>query len=141
MKVSAQVALLLFTNFLFSCTGTTSESREPSLEAIVNDFAPLECRAVALREQRFALANQIRFTEDTLRSIADKKDTLRLHAILADLNDRRTTTTQQSLQLADSIKHTLDSLMNNYLTTAEEKEKFNEMLHATLKSMHCSDSL
>jgi hypothetical protein len=119
----------------------TSKSEQSSLKEIVDDFAQLECRAIALREQRFALANQIRFTQDTLLHASANSDTARLNAKLKALNVEREHTTQRSLVLADSIKQRLDSLMSKYLTKVDDKEQFNQMLHAALENMHCKDRL
>jgi hypothetical protein len=138
MKVRESIALLMsFIVLIFSCT---SKHTQPSLDTMVNDFAQLECRAISLREQRFALANQIRFTQDTLVQFNDKADTARLKAMLNILNTKKEYTTKQSLLLADSIKYTLDSLMSHYLTTKEDKDKFNQLLNNTLANMHCKDS-
>jgi len=101
----------------------------------------MECRAITLREQRFALANEIRFTQDTLIRANGNVDTARLQSKLGRLNMEKERMTQQSLQLADSIKQTLDSLMSHYLTQQQDKEQFNQLLNAKLKDMHCKDSL
>lgn len=139
MKSNAFFILPLFI-VLIVCS-CTPKPEQPSLKKIVNDFAQLECRAIALREQRFALANQIRFTQDTLLHASDKSNTARLNAKLKALNIKREHTTERSLVLADSIKHRLDSLMSNHLTKEEYKDQFNQMLHTTLENMHCKDSL
>jgi len=110
---------------------------KPELSTMVNDFADLECRAVLLREQRFALANQIRFTEDTLLHTANKADTVRLRSNLATFAGQRETLTQHSLALADTIHTILDSLMKKHLTEKDDKTKFNEMLNNTLKDRGC----
>lgn len=106
---------------------------------MVNSFAPLECSAVRLREARFALANQIRFTEDSLMRDAGKVDTTRLQKKLHALYLEKEVMGNKSVHLADSIKHTLDSLMLHHLTDKKEREAFNEMLNEALEKMGCKD--
>ena len=139
MRIYASATLLLAAVLLVS--SCTSNQPPPSLEKIASDFAPMECRAITLREQRFALANEIRFTQDTLIRANGNVDTARLQSKLGRLNMEKERMTQQSLQLADSIKQTLDSLMSHYLTQQQDKEQFNQLLNAKLKDMHCKDSL
>lgn len=110
---------------------------KPDLNKMVNDFADLECRAILLREQRFALANQIRFTEDTLLQTKNAADTVRLRSNLATFAGQRETLTQHSLALSDTIRIVLDSLMQKHLPEKDDKEKFNEMLNSTLKDRGC----
>lgn len=142
MKSLVTVLLLIVGScWLLSCHTAADKAPPATLETMVTGFAQLECRAIMLRDKRFYLANQIRFTQDTLMHAASASDTVRLNENLNRLGEERERTTQQSVALADSIKHTLDSLMTHHLTTKEAKDQFTEMLHTQLESMHCTDSV
>jgi len=125
-------ALLLTAVVIASCS-----PNKPDINKMANEFSDIECRAMALREKRFALANQIRFTQDTLLHTSNKTDTTRLKTKLQVLNSEKENILKTSLSLADSIKHRLDSLMENHLATPEDKAKFNELLKAALQKRGC----
>ena len=73
MKNLKTLLYALIVLFTFSC-----QKHKSDIKDLVNQFADLECRAIALREQRFDLANQMRFTQDTLLLTTGKGDTTRL---------------------------------------------------------------
>ena len=72
------IFLLLTLMVLGACSGKTNNAETTNTKELVNKFADLECRAISLREKRFELANQLRFTQDTLLHTGIKRDTLRL---------------------------------------------------------------
>jgi hypothetical protein len=113
------------------------EPAKTDVNAIVEEFSDLECRAIRLREQRFELANKMRFTQDTLLQVASKADTMHLHQNLTSFNKDKEIMLQQSLSLADSIKNKLSHLMKNELNNANDKKVFNELLHAMLIKKGC----
>lgn len=127
----------------FSCIllSVSCKDNTPDIDKMADDFAGIECRAVALREKRFALANEIRFTQDTLLNKQHITDTSRLKIKLERLNQAKETILQTSLALADSIHKQLDSLMQHHLTDATLKSKFNTALNNTLQKRNCVEKL
>ena len=123
---------VIFLTILTSC-----KNKKQDLNNMAGSFADIECRAMALREKRFALANQIRFTQDTLMHASKITDTARLKTNLKAYNFQKENILQISLNLADSIKHHLDSLMQNHLTTPDDKAQFNGLLKIALHERSC----
>jgi hypothetical protein len=126
--------LLLLTALLtaFSC-----KDEKTHVKVLVNKFADLECRAMMLREQRFELANQLRFTQDTLMQRSKQADTTRLQSRLIAFNQQKEAMLKHSLLLADSIHASLNDLMKNQLASKSQKQAFNEMLNETLLQRGC----
>lgn len=115
------------------------QEHSSDLKQLVDDFAKLECRAISLREKRFALANQIRFTQDSLALHTGKSDTLQYKLRLDQYNSEKNVVLQQSLSLADSIKRRLKEIMENELTQKDQKAKFDDLLNKTLQQKGCLD--
>jgi hypothetical protein len=116
----------------FSC-----KSEKKDIKGAVDKFADLECRAITLREKRFELANQIRFTEDTLTHPTANADTARLRLKLEGFNKEKETLLKESLSLADTIRLQLNDLMKNQLTDQKDKANFDQLLNATLEQRGC----
>jgi hypothetical protein len=112
------------------------QTKQDDLLTIANQFADRECKAIHFREERFQLANNIRFTEDTLRQ-TKSADSSRLKQKLQQLNNEKQTILQKSLLLADTIHKQLDGLMANELKDKNRKEKFNALLNAELEKRGC----
>lgn len=94
---------------------------------------------MALREKRFTLANQMRFTQDTLLQHRLTSDTTRLKNNLEKMNKEKVLLLQKSLMLADSIRIVMDGIMKDELKDEKDKTQFNEMLNAILKQKGCLD--
>jgi hypothetical protein len=120
-------------SFFFSC-GTHSKA---VIEKSVAQFADLECEAIQLRKQRFSLADEIRYTEDTLQRAPNETATAELRQKLALLNTQKLQLTNDSRAMAERIKEHIDSLMASVLKTGEEKEAFNTELTKVLKQKNC----
>ncbi len=119
--------------FVLSCNA----DEHPKLNAVAESFSDLECRAISLRKQRYKLADEIRFTQDTL--IHTKKDTVHHSANLRLMEAEREILTAQSLSLADTIRLQLDSLMKFVLLQPEEKQQFSKVLDSILIAKGCID--
>ena len=130
---------LLQCAFIIVVILSSCQERKPDLKELVEDFAELECRAISLREKRFELANQIRFTQDSLSIHAGKADTTQFKSKLDSYNLVKNQVLQQSLSLADSIKVRLSDIMQNQLTEVSDKKMFNDMLNKTLEQKGCVD--
>lgn len=98
-------------------------------------LADRSCRAISIRQQRFALANQIRFATDTLATLKGKNDTMRLHNELQICLRQKDSLLKASLALADTIRMQLDSMMP-YSDKAAQKQ-FTAKLDSTLKARGC----
>ncbi|GEO08549.1 hypothetical protein [Segetibacter aerophilus] len=132
MKAIQRFLLLTTLLTAFSC-----KDEKTNVKVLVNKFADLECRAMTLREQRFELANQLRFTQDTLMQRSKQADTTRLQSRLIAFNQQKEIMLKQSLLLADSIHTSLDDIMKNQLASKSEKQAFNDMLNEALVQRGC----
>jgi hypothetical protein len=130
-----RVTIIFFAIIVVSVFGCKRNSK--SLGIAVDRFAALECRAISLRERRFDLANQIRFTEDSLLEKSNKGDTVRLRIKLNDLNKEKEVVLKQSLSLADTIRMQLDDLKKNQLADEKDKADFDRLLNASLEKRGC----
>jgi len=96
-------------------------------------MAQVECKAIQLREQRFALADDIRFTQEKIMQLKGKGDTTQLSNKLSQLYKRKEVLLTASLQLADQIKHRLDSIMTNELNSPKERSEFSMQLNSAME--------
>ncbi len=96
-------------------------------------IADLESRAIALRKNRFLLADKIRFTEDTLLNVNFKADSMRLKQNLVLFEKEKNGLLQSSLRLADTIHLALDSLRKYTFRNKEDKIRFNDKLNELLQ--------
>ena len=116
---------------VFSCKNKTS------LDSTINDFANTECRAMQLRSQRFKLADNIRFTQDSIIQKSHSGDTLQLHEKITKMFMEKELLFIQSSRLSDSIKVQLDLIMSTYLTDKNKELTFNRKLDSILIIKGC----
>lgn len=117
--------------FVLVCI-VSCENKQAVLQKKAYEFASLECKAIKLREKRFALANEIRFTTDSIRQFSKATDTSQLHRKLELYNKNKETMLQQSLAVAQTIQHELSSLMKNELSDKNDRAYFNALLNKAL---------
>ncbi len=130
--------LLVFTITLICLFSSCDHSDLISSKAKL--MSDLECRAIALRNQRFALANQIRFAQDTmLTATTSNKDSIRLSQNLLVFNSEKEKLLQQSLLLADSIHKQLDSLRKFVFTKDDDQKVFNDKLKEETEKHSCEE--
>lgn len=120
------ISSLLFA-MLVSCT-----HKQTTLQAHANKFAMLESKAIILREKRFALADQIRFANDSIIQFAKTVDTSKLHKKIVLYNSNKEIMLQQSLALAETIRHELNNLMKNELQDKDDRAQFEKLLNQAL---------
>lgn len=113
--------------FIFSSCG----NHDPNLQRLTAEIAIIECRAEKLKDHRFALADKIRFTQDTI--LEKSKDTIELRNQLVKMEKEKQLLLTQSLQLADTIKQKMEFLMTNYLTDKKRENEFNQFLKEEIK--------
>ena len=99
-------------------------------------MAELECRAISLRNQRFQLANTIRFAEDSiLKNLTADSGKIKSELVL--LQQQKESLLQRSLSLSDTIRKQLDSLEKNVFNGAESKQQFNDELQKAMSNLDC----
>jgi hypothetical protein len=119
----------MLSSMVVSCNQHRSD-----LKTIVTDIANIECRAEQLKNQRFELADKIRFTQDSLLKVAD---TLPLLNNLVKMDIEKQLLVAKSLQLADTIRQKMNVVMSQYFTDKEVEDSFNNMLNRSLKIKDC----
>ena len=107
-------------------------SDKVDLDLLANKFSELECEAIKLREQRFALA-------DTMRSI-ETDSSINSREKFDSLNIQKDLLRAKSLDLADSIKNELERLFREYLKNKTLKEQFYTKLKNQLKVKQCQSN-
>jgi len=117
------IKYFLFTILLFySCT------QKVDVVKLAEQFSALECKAVILKDKRYALADRLREIE--MDTIANRKE-------LDSLDKVINLTKQESLILADSIKNQLDNLFAHYLKDPSERKAFNDTLRKIIETKGC----
>jgi 2-phosphoglycerate kinase len=113
--------------FIFS----SCDNHESNFRGLAAEIAIIECRAEKLKDHRFALADRMRFTQDTI--LQKSKDTMELHNQLLEMEKEKQLLLIQSLKLADTIKRKMEFLMTNYLTDKKKENEFNQFLKEEIK--------
>ena len=125
-KLELVIVILIF---LISCKYTREET---SWQENLHKITMLNCQATEFRKARFALADSMRFYQDSLLDFgaenSEKTDFWK--ARLAVMEVRKKTLTDNSRNLADSIRVELQRLTGHL--TVEEKRVFNDSLQARM---------
>ncbi len=124
------ISLLLPFIFFSSCT-----QQQKSIKDLSDELASFECRAISLRNQRFELADKIRFTQDTLLNSAG--DTLVLNKKLLAMDAEKQALLDKSIRLADTIGKKTAILMRDYFTDKKKEIEFYRLLEIALKKKGC----
>lgn len=103
----------------------------------LENLADNTCRAIDYRKQRYSVANQIRFAQDTLMQTKSKVDSDRLQKRLQMLSGKKSILLKESLSLADTIRLQLDSLMP--YTDKQAQKRFTVSLDSILAKRGCKD--
>ncbi|HVV55389.1 MAG TPA: hypothetical protein VHC47_08695 [Mucilaginibacter sp.] len=104
-------------------------------QAKMNQLADRSCRAISIRQQRYTLADKIRFANDTLGTTKDEKVKARLQSSLKVYLKQKDSLLKVSLALADTIRMQLDSMMP-YTDKAAQK-RFSTSLNNLLAKKGC----
>lgn len=133
-KTSAGAMMLALA--LFAC-----QSPKPDFESIVNDFADLECRAIELRKQRYQLADEMRFADDTMIADTSSEETkARLKEKLMRLDAGKDGMVNHGLALADTIQKELAALIEGPLKNVDDRREFDHLLEEELHKRGCIDT-
>lgn len=125
--------VILFVACQSESASTSKTNQWPvNLDALV----VLHCKSIELKDARFALANEIRFAEDTLQTAVDSVKE-RLSKRLEEALVRKETLAKESHNLADSIRVKMDRVMKEL--NPEEKRIFNDSLVARSKRAGCQN--
>ncbi|GAC1302210.1 MAG: hypothetical protein NVSMB24_06440 [Mucilaginibacter sp.] len=125
--------------FILLIAGICSCSTKPPAtvsHAKLEQLADRSCRATVIRQQRYALADSIRFTQDSLAKTKDKSQSQRLQGRLNGYLKQKGILLKTSLALADTIRMQLDSLLP-YTDKAAQK-RFTASLDSILRSKGCN---
>ncbi|MEO6849000.1 MAG: hypothetical protein ABI203_02895 [Mucilaginibacter sp.] len=125
--------------FLVLLTAVACSNPVNNKDGRINLLADRTCRAITIRQQRFDLANKIRFAQDTLSKTKDENDSLRLKSELDNFAEQKGTLLKESLALADTIRLQLDSIMP-YTDKAAQK-RFTHSLDSLLAKKGCATAL
>ena len=113
--------------FCYSCSSEQKDAGSNNLHHI----SKLTCEATFLRKARFALADSIRYYQDSIlhSGNASTHKVREWESRLKIMLDRKSRLTAESRDLADTIRVEVLSLTEDMST--EEKRKFNERLQKT----------
>lgn len=104
MKV---ITCLFLLTIIYSCNKPVAAKHSAKLDQL----AQSTCEAISIRQQRFALANKIRFTQDSLTNAKTSNDSQRLQARLKKYLMQKDLLLKASLAHAAAIRLKLDSLI------------------------------
>ncbi len=124
---------------LFSCQLNNTNSATKNLEADGKILAELQCQAKRLQNERYALADAIRFLEDSVKMSAHEPTH---HAIYQSRLDSLNGTTddmwRRTKAMADSITHTLERLHETAYHSKEDRKMLDEAM-TTAFQQYCPD--
>lgn len=113
------------------CT-ESEEGRDSEIPGLVAEFLPLERRAIALREARFALADSLRFATADLQAATDPHRRTELEHRLRAMEGRRELLVSESLALADTVRAALVVILEEKLRDRQDRRAFQDQLQAEL---------
>lgn len=125
-----KIFLLLLVLTTVSCYRKPADDHK-KMELLANRT----CRAISIRQQRFALANQMRFAQDTLFKTKNKNDSARLKKELEKFSKQKNILLKESLALADTIRRQLDTIMP--FTDKPAQKRFTAELDSLLAKKGC----
>jgi hypothetical protein len=126
---------ILFILVLAGVCSCNTKSPMQTNQAKLEQLADRSCRATDIRQQRFALADKIRFTQDSLAKAKNGAGSQRLQSRLKGYLEQKNILLKASLALADTIRVQLDSLLP-YTDKAAQK-RFTAALDSIIKAKGC----
>lgn len=127
MKIKVLIWASLGGLLVMSC----QKMDQAQLEKDAQLMAKLECEARQLKEERFKVANDIRFMED---SLAKNKIGLSLQKA-AEIDSVKEYYTLRTGELADKITKTMDSLFSTTYHSPEERQQLDEATEKVLQKI------
>jgi hypothetical protein len=127
MKVNIFVWAILCGLTMLGC----QKNNQEQLEKDAKLMASLECEARQLKEERFKIANEMRFMEDSLA-----KYKIALTAAQSQQMDSvKNVYTVRTGALADKITKTMDSLFSMTYHSPEERQQLDEATEIVLQKI------
>jgi hypothetical protein len=118
--------------FLVGCRSAQTAGHQD----FFNRYVHHQCQAFLLREQRYALADRLRFLQDSLQN-SSAGDTISLHLRLTQWLQQKEAIYQHSVSLADTLGRMFDTVKTIYLVNKEKEKVFNDKLAEALAKKGC----
>ncbi len=125
---------LFFLIFLASCATNSDQKNEWPVD--LDELSTLHCQSIALKNERFQLADSIRFIQDSI--IVNTKsgnDISYYQDHLIELEKRKKILTANSYALSDTIESKMKIVIRDL--NPDEKRIFNDSLNARTKAKGC----
>lgn len=127
MKVDGKVWVIAGSLLMLGCQKNKGEQLNNDAKLM----ATLQCEARQLKEERFKIANDIRFMEDSLM----KQNISLTTAQSQHIDSIKTVLTMRTGKLADKITKTMDSLFAVSYQTPEQRRAFDEATEKQLREV------
>lgn len=128
-RAGSWLIIVFATASILGCAG-----KEAKISHAVDDFLPLQTRAIELREARFELADSIRFAESRLMAMpADTHERAHLQTQIEEFLIRKEELVARSLALADTVNQSVRHILNSVCQSDADKQIFYKKLNAELK--------
>lgn len=123
--------LILFSVFIISCN--TSSTKKEKWPIDLDELSDLYCLSVEYKNARFALADSIRFLEDSIiHAEENNAPDSALITLLNQLESRKKSLSEKSYALSDTIEARMKVIIREL--SPEEKRIFNDSLSARSKT-------
>jgi hypothetical protein len=99
-----------------------------NLEQLAEDFAPYECKAIQIREERFRLSNEIHRLQENPAEYEIKKDSL--DHLVEQIK-------AETVEWGDTIKWYLDSIFKYHLQDKTQRNAFLDKVRVINEEMGC----
>ena len=132
-QISLKILLILFFIALLTACTRSADNQQYQLKTLASKV----CRAIGLRQERYQLADRIRFCQDTLNSTKSAAKKRALQNELSVFNTRKTALVKQSLTLADSIHTEMESL--KLYSDKVNRADFDKILHKMMLAENLSN--
>lgn len=125
----------MFLSILSVLVFVSCAERENNID--VKNIAKLSCTATSLKQQRFALADSIRFYEDSVLNFSksDQFKKNRWQKILESMSERKLKLMKESRTLADALNDQIYAATRTM--TLDEKRDFNKILEKSKEEIIC----
>jgi len=129
MKVNSIVWTIMGSLTMLGCQKNDNDKEQLDKDAKL--MAALECEARQLKEERFKIANDIRFMEDSLMKHHIPLTTSQIQ----EIDSIKTVLTIRTGKLADKITKTMDSLFIASYQTPEQRQTFDAATEKMLQEV------
>ncbi len=117
---------------LAGCGPARSDSQ---VEEDARALAEIYCKAQMLRAERFQLADEIRFLEDSIMMFPDAPETKNRELALQELQATTTSMWQRTKSVADSINRLLDSFYKGNYPEKADRSRLDKELEKVMRDV------